>query len=104
MKKLAAYMFLAILVYAVIYIVLIQGKRSSAEKTSAFCNALAVAMPAAEIEMRIKQQGFDYTVVNVPDSTQTVLMISHADEAESVCKALIENERLLEKQFVLSVF
>ena len=104
MKKLAAYMFLAILVYAVIYTLLIQGKRSSAEKNSAFCYELAIAMSVTEVEKLIKLKGFDYTVVNVPDSTQTVLMISHADEAESVCKALIENERLLEKQFVLSVF
>ena len=104
MKKLAAYMFLAILVYVLIYVVLIQGKRSSAEKTSAFCAQLSVDMPRSDIEKLINEQGFESSVVNVPDSDQTVLMISRPDEAQSVCKALIERDRLVEKQFVLSVF
>ena len=104
MKKLAAYMFLAILVYVLIYVVLIQGKRSSSEKTSAFCAQLSVDMPASDIEKLINEQGFESSVVDVPDSAQTVLMISRSDEAQSVCKALIEKDRLVEKQFVLSVF
>lgn len=97
-------MFLAILVYVLIYVVLIQGKRSSAEKTSAFCAQLSVDMPRSDIEKLINEQGFESSVVNVPDSDQTVLMISRSDEAQSVCKALIERDRLVEKQFVLSVF
>ena len=104
MKKLAAYMFLAILVYVLIYVVLIQGKRSSAEKTSAFCAQLSVDMPRSDIEKLINEQGFESNVVNVPDSDQTVLIISRSDEAQSVCKALIKKGQLVEKQFVLSVF
>jgi hypothetical protein len=104
MKKLAAYMFLAVLVYVLIYFILIQGKRSSAEKTSAFCESLSVSQAKSDIEKLLAEKGFKSSVINVTDSTQTVLLISHPDEDQSVCKALIENDRLVEKQFVLSVF
>lgn len=104
MKKLAAYMFLAVLVYVLIYFVLIQGKRSSAENTSAFCSGLVISQPKSQIDQMVEQQGFLSSVINVKDSNQVVLMISHPDEAQSVCKALLENDRLVEKQFVLSVF
>lgn len=104
MKKLAAYMILAVLVYVLIYFFLIQDKRLSAEKTSTFCSNLTVSQTKTDIEKLADQQGFNSSVLEVSDPSQSVLMISHPDESQSVCKALIENERLVEKQFVLSVF
>ena len=104
MKKFAAYLVLALLVYALIYALLLGYMRFKSKDIRMFCEQLTTGMSKSDIELAARNQGLLSAVNTLADQQGEIIFISRADAPDTACQGLIENGQLTHKKFVLSVF
>jgi len=104
MKKLIAYMLLALVVYILFYAVILAFKRMSGEDTRDFCEALEPGMSLEAIEALASQKNLEGAINDLPDNQGQMFFVRDPGSPEAVCQGIIEDSILKEKKYSLSVF
>jgi len=104
MKKFIAYMSLALVVYLAIYAVMLASLRMQSSQLSEFCEQLVVGASVAEIQTAAAKQQLLSAFPEDDQNSFRLLFVSQADNRDAVCQIKIEDDRLVQKKFVLSAF
>lgn len=104
MKKFIAYMFLALVVYILIYAIMLASLRMQSADVSEFCDQLETGMPVSGIQAAAAQQQLISAFQKEDETPSRLLFVSQADNKDAVCQVMVEDGRLTQKKFVLQVF
>ncbi len=97
-------MFLALAVYIFIYLIMLVTLRMQSAAVSGFCDQLETGMPVSDIQASAVRQQLVSAFYQDDENAARLLFVSEADNRDAVCQVKIEDERLIQKKFVLRVF
>ncbi len=97
-------MSLALVVYLLIYAIMLVSLRMQSAQVSEFCDQLEVGTTVAEIQTAAAKQQLLSAFHEDDENSMRLLFVSQADNRDAVCQLMIENDRLVQKKFVLSAF
>ena len=104
MKKFIAYMSLALVVYILIYVIMLASLRMQSAEVSDFCEQLETGLSVSEIQSAATAKQLVSAFHEDTENPFRLLFVSQADNKDAVCQVKIENDRLIQKKFVLSAF
>lgn len=97
-------MLLALVVYLLAYLLLLNSLESSAESLRRFCDGIAPSASLQDISRQAEQEGMQVTLQSVPATDQRLFFIARPAETDAVCRGLAEGDQVTQRQLVLKWF